>query len=210
MSGSKVWDFWAGKYDKLWVQKYSLSPTRRNILIELKKLLEPNKTYRILDMGCGIGQLIIDMKHQFNDFNIEYVGVDLSSKMIEIAKKEDEGTLYINKGIEDFTSDNSFDIIICTHSFPYYKDKKKSIEKFNSLLNKKGYLILAQASANTLYDHVAMFFVKFSTGSAKYLSINSIKKLISGSFKCKELVEIKEKYYMPTICLFLLEKESKI
>lgn len=46
MSSQKIWDFWAKRYDRLWVQKYSLYPTRREIISFLNKRLEKNKKYR--------------------------------------------------------------------------------------------------------------------------------------------------------------------
>ena len=82
MSGTKIWDFWADKYERLWVQKYSLSPARRDIIAEIKKLIVQSGSYNILDMGCGIGQLIREMQEDLKGFDIKYTGVDISPKMI--------------------------------------------------------------------------------------------------------------------------------
>lgn len=210
MNTVKIWDFWADKYDKLWVQKYSLSPTRRDIIKEIKKIIQLNISYRVLDMGCGTGQLISDMQRQFKDYDIKYTGVDISPKMIEIAKSNDSQTTYYNCSVEDFSiEDKSFDIIICSHSFPYYPNKADVIMKFYSLLKGTGSLFLAQASANSTYDNIAMFFVKFTTSSAKYLSAQKIQTLIQDKFILIKLHKIKEETYMPTICLFVLKKETR-
>jgi len=210
MSAIKVWDFWANKYEKLWVQKYSLSPTRREIIEEIKKILEHNKAYKVLDMGCGTGQLIVDMQKEFKDYNIKYTGVDISPKMIGIAKSKDYQTTYYNCSVEDFSiEDKYFDIIICSHSFPYYPNKNGVIIKFHSLLKDSGRVFLAQASANSTYDNIAMFFVKFTTGSAKYLSVEKIQTIIQDRFVLLNIHKIKEKGYMPTICLFVMKKETR-
>lgn len=210
MGSMKVWDFWADKYEGLWVQKYSLSPTRRDIIKEIKQLVKPNTPYSILDMGCGIGQLIRDMKGEFKNFNIKYTGVDFSPKMIEIARDNDSGPAYCNCSVDDFSApEGSFDIIVCSHSFPYYPNKSAAIDKFHSLLKKDGYLLLAQASVNSIYDNFAMFFVKFTTGSAKYLSVKKIQALIQNKFHLIKVHWIKEKFYMPSICLFLLKKDGR-
>lgn len=208
MSNIKVWDFWADKYERLWVQKYSLTPTRRAIIKEIKSILNIDKSYNILDMGCGIGQLITDMKSEFKDYNIKYTGVDLSGEMIKLAKSKDSETTYIVSSIDDFFAEEKFDIIICTHSFPYYQDKIASLKKFHTMLKSSGTLLLAQASANTVYDHIAMFFVKFTTGSAIYPSIKDIRKITKDILILLKIHKIKEKWYMPTICLFLLNKEE--
>lgn len=208
MSSIKVWDFWANKYERLWVQKYSLAPTRRDIIKETKNILNKDTTYNILDMGCGTGQLISDMKVEFKDYNISYTGIDISGEMIKLAKNKDSETIYIVSSIDDFpVKAEKFDIIICTHSFPYYPDKIASLQKFYTMLKSSGTLLLAQASANTVYDHIAMFFVKFTTGSANYPSIKDIQEITKGILVLSKVHKIKEKWYMPTICLFLLNKE---
>lgn len=210
MSGVKVWDFWAGKYDRLWVQKYSLSPTRRDIIKEIKKLMKADSSYKILDMGCGIGQLIRELQAEFKGFDLQYTGVDISPKMIELARAMDGNSTYCVSSVDAFsTAHNQFDIIVCSHSFPYYPNKEAAMDKFYSLLKPEGHLFLAQASANTLYDNIAMFFVKFTTGSAKYLSIKKIQELAANRFSLLKVHRIKEKYYMPSICLFVLRKDGK-
>jgi 2-polyprenyl-3-methyl-5-hydroxy-6-metoxy-1,4-benzoquinol methylase len=209
MKSIKIWDFWADKYERLWVQKYSLSPTRREIIKELKDIIKEDRAYRILDMGCGTGQLIRDMKKEFSGFNIKFTGVDISSKMIEVAKEKNKEADYLNYSIEEFKEQaSSFDIIVCTHSFPYYSNKEEAINKFHYLLKEEGYLFLAQASANSLYDNIIMFFVKFTTSSAKYLSIKNIRNLTREKFHMLKINNIKEKCFMPTITLFILKKDG--
>lgn len=101
-----------------------------------------------------------------------------------------------------------FDIIICTHSFPYYKDQPKAITQIKDLLDVGGYLFLAQASQNNLYDSIAMFFVKLTTGKAKYPSVKEVLHITEEFFKCENLIKIKEKPYMPSIYLFILAKRE--
>jgi ubiquinone/menaquinone biosynthesis C-methylase UbiE len=210
VSSIKVWDFWADKYEKLWVQKYSLSPTRKGIIKEIKNIIKPGQAYNILDMGCGTGQLIRDMRQEFKGYDIKYTGVDISSKMLQLAKDRDSKSTYYIASIDDFSvKDAAFDIIVCSHSFPYYPHKEGAINKFHWLLKENGQLLLAQASANSVYDNIAMFFVKFTTGSAKYLSVKSIEAITQNKFDLLKIHKIKEKRYMPTICLFVLKKENR-
>jgi len=209
MLNYSVWDFWADKYESLWVQKYSLGPSRREIIKVLAPMLHAGRKYKLLDMGCGTGQLIRELKGSFKEFDIEYWGVDISSKMIDRCREQDHETPYKVSNIDDFeAAPEEFDFIICSHSFPYYPDKPSAVGKFHQLLKKDGVLFLVQASANSWYDHIAMFFVKFTTSKAQYLSVKSIRSLIRSRFKEKDIILIKEKAYMPTICLFLLKKED--
>lgn len=210
MLNRSVWDFWADKYDRLWVQKYSLGPSRRAVVKVLAPMLEADKKYKLLDMGCGTGQLLRELQKVFKAFDIEYTGMDISSKMIDKCREQDSESAYFVSNIDDFEPDGeAYDFIICSHSFPYYPDKQKAVEKFHQLLKKDGLLFLVQASANSLYDNIVMFFVKFTTGKAQYLSIKGILSLIKGIFTEIDIIRIKEKRYMPTICLFLLQKDGE-
>jgi ubiquinone/menaquinone biosynthesis C-methylase UbiE len=209
MLNSSVWDFWADKYDRLWVQKYSLEPSRREIIKALAPMLKRGRKYKLLDMGCGTGQLLRELQRTFKDFDIEYTGVDISSKMIEKCREQDLNTPYYVSNIDNFeANEEKFDFIICAHSFPYYQDKLKAIEKFHDLLNKDGILFLVQASENNIYDTIVMFFVKLTTSRAQYPSIKGILSLVRSRFTKINTIKIKEKFYMPTICLFLLKRDG--
>jgi ubiquinone/menaquinone biosynthesis C-methylase UbiE len=76
-----IWNFWANKYDRLWVQKYSLKPTRNYILSSLSDIKKDEKV-KLLDLGCGPGELISELTEKFN--NMEITGIDFSEKMLKI------------------------------------------------------------------------------------------------------------------------------
>ncbi len=207
MPNSLIWDFWADKYDRLWVQKYSLGPSRRAVINALAPMLEAGRSYRLLDMGCGTGQLLRELQRAFASDNIEYTGVDISAKMIEQCRRQDSESIYFVADISAFEpAEEAYDFIICSHSFPYYPDKQAAMEKFHHMLKKDGILLMVQASANSLYDSIAMFLVKFTTGKARYLSIKGIMELARCRFDKINIVKIRERFYMPTICLFLFRK----
>lgn len=205
----KVWDYWATKYEKHWVQKYSLGPTRNTIINELHNIIKPGTSLNILDMSCAIGQLIYEVKNEFISYDLNIIGVDISSKMLELAKIKNKDITFYNSSIFDFETVEKFDIIMCSHSFPYYQDQEKAIKKFNNLLNDNGYLLLAQASINNFYDKISMFAVKFYTGFGKYPSIKKIESLTKEHFNLIKVIKIKEKFFMPSICLFLLTKKGE-
>lgn len=204
MQGSRIWDFWADRYERLWVQKYSLSPTRKRIISRLRQLItDKNRSYRILDSGCGTGQLLRDIKREFGSFDIELTGIDYSCGMIAEAAGKGENIRYAVFDIEEFReSEKAFDIIVCSHSFPYYKNKKRVLESFCSMLEDDGCLILAQASQNNLYDSLVMPFVKLTTSKASYPSVSEVVEMLEPNFGGIELDRIKERFYMPSIYMF--------
>ena len=204
MAKEQVWDFWARDYEKLWVQKYSLQPTRREVINQLKDILKEDRSYKILDIGCGIGQLLLDIQGYFDRCQLELTGIDFSQGMINKAKANSKNIRYLQMDVSEIRSlTETFDIIICTHSFPYYQDQRKVVEIFYHLLRPQGHLLLAQASQNTVYDKLILAFVKLTTGKAHYPSIKAMKEIASGYFHCQTTFKIKEKYFMPSIYLFV-------
>lgn len=202
-----VWEKLAHKYNKLWVQKYSLGPTRREVKKIILPLLEENKELKILDIGCGTGQLINEISELYNDVN--YLGIDVAENMIEIARKsnKNKNIKFMNSSIESFESNEKYDIIICTHAFPYFPDKQEMIKKMAELCNEKGQVIIVNSSTNSLKDLIINFFLKATTSKARYLSIDEMKELFKNAkLKLKKIEIIREKFYMPTIALFHTER----
>lgn len=204
----EVWEKLAHKYNNLWVQKYSLGPTRREVKKIVLPLLEKNKELKILDIGCGTGQLIKEISDKYKMVN--YLGIDVAENMIDIAKKNNKGKNIKFKisSIETFDTVDRYDIIICTHAFPYFPNKEDMIKKIAGLCNKKGQVIIVNSSTNSLKDLIINFFLKSTTSKARYLSIDNMKKLFkTAKLKVKNIEIIRERFYMPTIALFHTERE---
>ncbi|ABR49614.1 Methyltransferase type 12 [Alkaliphilus metalliredigens QYMF] len=212
MNNQKIWDFWAQHYEGLWVQKNSLAPTREKILLYLEGLLEKGKTYRIVDVGCGTGELLREMAKTFSrdDYDLQLSGIDFSQNMIKRAKEMGGSIEYEQLNVKELTSlEGQFDIIICSHSFPYYEDQRAVLELFKENLKTNGHLLLAQASQNNLYDQVVMSFVKLTVGRAHYPSVEAIVNMAQGLFQVLDMMKIKKGFFMPSIIFFVLKVESE-
>lgn len=202
-----VWEKLAHKYNRLWVQKYSLGPTRKEVLKIVLPLLEKNSQVKILDIGCGTGQLIGELSRV--NASVNYLGIDVSENMIKIAKTDNEGENIKFKvcAIEKFETKEKFDIVLCTHAFPYFPDKENILKKIAALCNKNAAVVIVNSSTNTIKDLVINFFLKATTSKARYLSIAKMKKLFSlAELNVRDIRIIREKFYMPTIALFYLER----
>ncbi|MBQ7790174.1 MAG: class I SAM-dependent methyltransferase [Bacilli bacterium] len=204
----EVWENLASKYNNLWVQKYSLGPTRREVLKIVVPLLKENKKLRILDIGCGTGQLVYEISKR--EENVNYLGIDVAENMISEAKKnnlKNKNIKFKTIGIEKFNTKDKFDIIICTHAFPYFPNKEEILNKMYKMCNKGANVIIVNSSTNSLKDLIINFFLKATTSKAKYLSIEEMKKLFNKvKFKVRDIRIIREKKYMPTIALFHIER----
>ena len=98
----------------------------------------------ILDLGCGMGDLckiFADNKAQ------KIIGVDISDKMLQIAKKRTQDYANIqlfHSAIEDFeTKDNQFDLVVSSLALHYVQDIKAIFIKIHGWLKESGMLVFS-------------------------------------------------------------------
>lgn len=197
-----VWDNLANKYDSLWVQKYSLTPTRNKVLTILKSR---KHDFYMLDVGCATGQLLSEVRNEFADSKL--YGIDKSVKMIELARSRGIGAELDCAYAEEYDTKIEFDVITCCHSFPYYHDKSLVLKKIASLLDDHGVAIFIQGSINSIYDKVIMSLVELTAEKASYLSRKDFTAMTEEYFVVEESFLIKEKWFMPSLCGFVLRKK---
>lgn len=120
-----------------------------NNLIEnpiMKNLLPDLTNKRILDLGCGDGNMD---RYFLEKGAIRVVGVDISKNMIELAKKLSKSSRidYKIMSMEDISEiEDKFDIVYSSLAFHYVKDFDKLINDINKLLKDDGILIFSQES----------------------------------------------------------------
>ena len=77
---------------------------------DLAALIEPRPNMRIVDLGCGTGELTRELHEQLAAS--ETLGIDSSESMLE--KASPSGTLHFQLGdIKSFTADRPFDLQDC-------------------------------------------------------------------------------------------------
>ena len=105
-----------------------------------EKLLK-GKNKKILDVGCGHGRDI----REFTKDGYQTMGIDLSDKIIEIAKKQNPGILILKQDMTKIDYDKAFDGIWSCGSFYHLKKCKAllTLIKFNKALKQNGILFLA-------------------------------------------------------------------
>jgi ubiquinone/menaquinone biosynthesis C-methylase UbiE len=199
-----IWDFWANKYHRLWVQKHSLGPTRR-VVMELLSELGITRATKLIDLGCGPGELIEELGRGYG--KIEATGIDYSREMLKISAERNPWARHIHLKAEELGDINEiFDILVCTHSLPYYKNKLGIVRELHRLLKPGGRLIMAFASGNSAYDRFILSFVKLTTGRAEYPSHEEFLRLVKPCFEFEKHLVIRERFYMPTISVYQLRR----
>jgi SAM-dependent methyltransferase len=114
-------------------------------------VLPSNKSARILDIGCGLGQYI----KKLNDLNYTSVlGIDISREAVDICKSNSLNVAQISN-IRDFTVLDSerFDFAICSHVLEHLA-KHEIIETLlhirENLLSANGVLVIMVPNAQSL------------------------------------------------------------
>lgn len=88
-------------------------------------VLKPEKSSKILDIGCGAGLLSQSLKGYFYNLG-NYTGIDISPEAIELAKQQESSASFFCKSIHDIPFDwnNYFDYVVVLGVFErmYYKN----------------------------------------------------------------------------------------
>lgn len=122
--GNKIFEKYAKYYDLIYQKKNYLNEARY-IHSLLKKFESKNK---ILEIGCGTG---IHAKN-LATLNYNILGIDLSAKMISIAKKKyskNKNIKFLKKNILDIGYIEKFDTVISLFHVICYLTSKSKIKK---------------------------------------------------------------------------------
>jgi len=114
----------------------------------LFSLMPPLNGLTVLDLGCGFGE---NCEAFFKMGASQVIGVDISEKMLEVAKKDYSSATYLRGDMNDLSFlietqelPRSYDLIVSSLAIHYIKDVKKLFSQIYSLLNNGGYFIFSQ------------------------------------------------------------------
>ena len=102
------------------------------------------KGKKVLDLGCGFGE---HCKQFVNCGAEKVVGIDISEKMLEVAKVEngDPKITYLNMPMEDIDGlEERFDVVVSSLAFHYVEDFEGVIRNIHNLLKENGIFIFSQ------------------------------------------------------------------
>lgn len=153
---SIFFDLWSASYDQPGLQQTTYRPIHDAVLERLAGLTPE----RILDLGCGTGQLTTRLHERFAEATI--VGADLSNGMLERAalraEAHDAQTAPLNALSGSFVradalrlplADATFDVVTCTESFHWYADQAGAAAEIARLLRPGGRLVIASIATVT-------------------------------------------------------------
>lgn len=126
----------APQYDRRW--SFYVNAT----LQETIHRLDLNSHERILDLGCGTGTLIQRLLHLAPEKVI--VGLDPSAEMLSIARQKLPQFVELQLGSADRIPfpNESFDLIISTNAFHYFRNPSQAIQEAKRVLKPNGHLVI--------------------------------------------------------------------
>ena len=147
----------------------------------IKNLLLKEKINYLLDIGCGSGFMISQLKNTYK----KAIGIDISSESIDFAKKFSKKNFLIGDAQDLKFQNDKFDCVISIDSFEHFPNDKQVIKEVYRVLKKNGTLIIytpckegvlsKTKSASLYHSDKNSFMIDY-----RYYDKNSLEKL------CKE------------------------
>lgn len=133
---------------------------------------------KLLDVGCGTA-FLIDLLSK--EHNANFYGLDLSDKMIEIAKSKNikNADFAVGKSNELPYDDDTFDIVVCSQSFHHYPYQDEAVDEVYRVLKKGGLYILSDSGLggfSAWFDNNILFKL-LRSGDYKITNKKGIEKL---------------------------------
>ncbi len=155
---------------------------REKTLVALISSLINKQNLRILDVGCGEGQV----SSSFAENNKCY-GVDISEVSLDAAKKKNIKTYCVNLENEKLPFEsNYFDIIICSEVIEHICNSDNLLHEINRVLKMRGHFILTFPNINQpiswlmgiFLDLPPRFSARYKSPHVKDYTLKIMKKII--------------------------------
>jgi len=190
----------AKKYSDFAISSFSWVYLERPLMDKVMSMISV-KNPKVLDAGCGMGRTLkylLDQKVPKKNI----LGVDISSDMLAIAKKNVPHVKTIKSDLTSLRVKDKFDLVVCTHVLHYLdqKDFIKTFNNFHKLLKKGGVLFFVITHpVRTTRHNLAEYFKRdwivdhtpWGTTSPLYLRpvTDIVNDTISAGFTIKSLDE---------------------
>lgn len=139
-------------------------------------ILKQNNCNKILEIGCGSGMLA----RRFIKNGYDYLGLDLFSEMLEIARTEVKADLFVQCDMRNLSFNKQFESVLITgRSIAYIIDNRGLIETFTGIhkaLQEKGLFVFCIFEANGIFDNFNDFEQNIEHNNKRIRRISKLKK----------------------------------
>ncbi|WP_373058058.1 class I SAM-dependent methyltransferase [Gemmatimonas sp.] len=136
------YDALAGRYDQRWTGYVAASTALANARLPLKPGM------RVLDVGCGTGVLLKQLRERMPD--ARFLGVDAAPRMLAQARQRLGRRVPLVEGSGEALplSDRSVDAVVCTSALHYMADAPRALSEMHRVLTPGGTLVLVDWCAD--------------------------------------------------------------
>lgn len=114
-------------------------------LIFFKRYLPLKKKWLMLDLGCGTAESIKRNVVSQMKRNGAYIGVDISKKLLTVAKKNVPDGIFINQTMEEVSfPKKTFDFICFLGALHHSEFPQKTLKRAMTSLKERGYIFLRE------------------------------------------------------------------
>jgi len=158
-------------------------PTRKKLAETAIKICKQNKTQKILDFGCGIGQDGIS----FSEAGFDVALADLPGKTFDFAKwRIEKGSLSI-KTINVDELDEMYDAILCFDVLEHLWEPEKTLRYLHDHLSDEGIMLI---TASFGHDEIHPMHLE---RNVRYLGVEFVKMMERVGFM------MEKRYRMPLV-----------
>lgn len=172
-------------------------------------LIEHDKNIKILDIGCGTGEVIgyINKLGYMNTF-----GLDISLTLSKISKNKVINSIMVADAISLPFKANEFDFVIISDVIEHLPKYKDCLLEAHRILKENGKLFITYPNPNIvpLLNFIASLGLKVDTRENR-ISLEEFENNIKGLFEIKKLETIVLASKLPNLILNVFERiEEKL
>ena len=143
----------------------------------LVREIESKKPKKILELGCGSGQIFKNI-----DFDFDYYkAIDFSQQMCDIhPKAKNLNIVCLDFDSEEFLQnikDDRYDLVLSSSALQWSKDLSKITNALSKITNHIEMVLFTSNTFKTIFEH--------TNTKSPILDIDTIKKAFSSSFDCE-------------------------
>jgi 2-polyprenyl-3-methyl-5-hydroxy-6-metoxy-1,4-benzoquinol methylase len=130
------------------------------ILNRLKILYKPDASFKVIDLGCGTGEILSQITAFFPNALLH--GVDGTSAMIAKAQAKLKNRAVLTQtDLAEFQFTDRFDVIISTTVLHHLESPMNHIESFYSGLAENGHIFLSEIAINSWKLYLASLWWRY-------------------------------------------------
>ncbi len=166
---------------------------RKNVISQIKKI---NPIGNLMDLGCGSGNLIIQIAKAFP--NLDLIAIDVSNEIISLAEKRAKEHSFDSKitfklgNVEDIPfPDNSMDFIVSTFSLHHWSEPINVFKEIYRVLKENGTCLIFDFRRNS-----RKFFYGLLTFATKIVVPKPLKNIneplgsLKAAYTADEIIKV--------------------